>query len=55
MIPADAEVLQVDKDQIIARNISVMYHGLSCRIELSKAITKEIADSVDEMMQPFKN
>ena len=55
VIPDDAEVLQVDEDQIVVRNISVMYHGVSCRIELSKATTKEITDCVDELKQHFKN
>ena len=36
----------VDKDQILLRNISVMYYGLSCRIEISKVVMGEIKDLV---------
>lgn len=49
IIPEEPEKLNVDSDQIVARSISVIYHGVSCRIELSKAKAKEISDSVEDI------
>ena len=49
-VPGKAEIWKVDEEQIIAQNLSVIYHGtMFNRIELSKATTKEICDSVEEI------
>ena len=53
IIPDEPEKLNVDEEQIVARDISVIYHGVSCRIELSKATAKEISDNVEEIKNHF--
>lgn len=51
-IPEEIDVWKVDADQIIARNIDVIYHGASLnRVELSKATVKEICDIVHEIQE----
>ena len=47
VIPESPEKLAVEEEQIVKRNLSVMYHGISCRIELSKATVKEISSKVE--------
>ena len=49
ILPENPEKLNVIEDQIIARNISVIYHGVSCRIELIKATLNEISMKVKEV------
>ena len=44
VIPDNPENLVVEKDQIVLTNINVMYFGVSCRVELSKATAKEIEE-----------
>ena len=34
IIPESPEKLAVEEELIVNRNLSVMYHGVSCRIEL---------------------
>ena len=46
-----SEKLAVEEEQIVKRNLSVMYHGISCRIELSKATVKEISSEVEEVQR----
>ena len=49
-VPDKAEIWKVDEEQIIAQNLSVIYHGtMFNRIELSKATTKELCDRVEEI------
>ena len=50
LLPDNPENLLVDKDQIIVRDISVMYFGVSCRVEISKAMTKEINERLSEVV-----
>ena len=40
VIPDNQEIILVDEDQILDRNISVIYYGILCRIEISKKQTK---------------
>ena len=40
IIPDEPEKLNVDNDQFVACDICVIYHGVSCHIELSKAVAK---------------
>ena len=49
LLPDNPETRPVDHDQILLRNISVMYYGLSCRIEISKVVTGEIQDLVTDL------
>ena len=49
IIPDEPEKLNVDNDQIVARDICVIYHGVSCRIEISKAAAKDISDSLEQI------
>ena len=50
LLPDDPENLDVDKDQIIMTDVNVMYFGVSCRVEISKAMTKEINKRVSEVV-----
>ena len=47
ILPENPELRIVDMDQILVKNISVMYYGVSCRIEISKAILSEINSKVN--------
>ena len=51
ILPENPETRPVDKDQILLRNISVMYYGLSCRIEISKVVMGEIKDLVTDLSE----
>ena len=55
IIPDEPEKLDVEDDQIVARDISVIYHGVSCRIELSKATAKHISDRVEQIKKNLLN
>ena len=50
LLPDDPENLDVDKDQIIMTDVNVMYFGVLCRVEISKAMTKEINKRVSEVV-----
>ena len=51
ILPDDPEIRSVEKDQILLRNINVMYYGVSCRIEISKAVTKEISECMNNIFK----
>ena len=48
----ESDIWAVNDNQIIARNIDVIYHGASLnRIEISKAIVKSVTESVQEIQK----
>ena len=47
VLPENPEILSVDHDQILLKSVNVMYYGLSCRIEISKATANEIMKCVE--------
>ena len=47
VILVNPEVLEIEEEQILLRNISVMYYGVSCRIELSKKTVNDIMGQID--------
>ena len=49
IIPDDPEKLDIEHDQVLARDLPVIYHGVSCRIEISKALAKEITDTMEQI------
>ena len=53
MIPEEPERLNVADDQIIAKILNVIYHGMSWRVEISKADAKNISDSVEKLTRDF--
>ena len=50
MLPENPERLLVEKSQILLSSINVMYFGISCRIELNRATTKQINDCLQRAM-----
>ena len=53
IIPDDPEKLDVDNEQVLASDLPVIYHGVSCRIEISKAVAKDITDKVQQIQRDY--
>ena len=49
IIPDDPEKLDIEHDQVLAHDLPVIYNGVSCRIEISKALAKEITDTMEQI------
>ena len=51
IVPENPENRPVEMDQILLRNISVIYHGISCRIEISKATPNDFKKRVKDLKE----
>ena len=49
ILPENPETQTVEMDQILVENINVIFYGVSCRVEISKAVLKDIISSLNDL------